>query len=91
MVVKEESFPIFEEFSIPLFFGNRKYCEYVEIEDLYSDKEGVILLKKFLEQTIEELNEKGVQIIENNVKIETDSQYLKLTGHLVIDIMQKDN
>ena len=91
VVVHEETFPVFREFSIPLFWGNRKYCEYVEIEDLYSDKEAVILLKKFLEQTMEELNEKGVQIIENNVKIETDSQYLKLTGHLVIDIMQKDN
>ena len=40
---------------------------------------------------MKELNEKGVQIIENNVKIETDSQYLKLTGSLVIDILQKDN
>ena len=88
VVVKEHTNPVFEEFSIPIFWGVRKYCEYVEIEDLYGDEEGVILLKKFLEQTIEELNEKGVQIIENNVKIETDSQYLKLTGYLLVDIMQ---
>ena len=66
-------------------------CEYVEIEDLYNDEEGIVLLKQFLEETIKELNEKGVQIIENNVKIETDSQELKLTGSLLIDVMQKDN
>ena len=44
--------------SIPIFWGSRKYCEYVEIEDLYGEEEGTILLKQFLEQTIKELNEK---------------------------------
>ena len=39
---------------------------------------------------MKELDEKGVQIIENNVKIETDSQYLKLTGYLLIDTLQKE-
>ena len=43
------------------------------------------------DETMKELDEKGVQIIENNVKIESDSQYLKLTGYLLIDIVQKDN
>ena len=89
VVMKEYTNPVFEEFSIPVFWGVRRYCEYVEIEDLYGDEEGVILLKKFLEQTMQELDEKGVQIIENNVKIETGSQYLKLTGYLLIDIEQK--
>lgn len=91
VVVKENTNAVLEEFSIPIFWGVRKYCEYVEIEDLYGDDEGVILLKKFLEQTIEELNEKGVQIIENNVKIETDSQYLKLTGYLLVDVVQGES
>ena len=91
MVVKEETHQVLSEFSIPLYWGSRRYCEYVEIEDLYGEEEGSIMLKQFLEQTMKELNEKGVQIIENNVKIESDSQYLKLTGSLVIDIMQKDN
>ena len=91
VIVNENTHSLLEEFSIPIFWGSRKYCEYVEIEDLYGDEEGTILLKQFLEQTIEELNEKGVQIIENNVKIETDSQYLKLSGDLVIDILQEDN
>lgn len=91
VVVKENTNELLTEFSIPLFWGSRKYCEYVEIEDLYNDEEGIVLLKQFLEETIKELNEKGVQIIENNVKIESDSQYLKLTGYLLIDIVQKDN
>lgn len=90
VAVDEYTNPILQEFSIPIFWGVRRYSEYVEIEDLYGDEEGTILLKKFLEQTIEELNEKGVQIIENNVKIETDSQYLKLTGYLLVDIVQKE-
>ncbi len=91
VIVKEDTHPLFTEFSIPVFWGSRRYCEYVEIEDLYGEEEGTILLKQFLEQTMKELNEKGVQIIENNVKIESDSQYLKLTGSLVIDILQKDH
>ncbi len=90
VVMKEHTHPVLEEFSIPVFWGVRRYCEYVEIEDLYGDEEGVIILKKFLEETMKELDEKGVQIIENNVKIETDSQYLKLTGYLVIDIEQNE-
>ena len=90
VVMKEHTHPVLEEFSIPIFWGVRRYCEYVEIEDLYGDEEGVIILKKFLEETMKELDEKGVQIIENNVKIETDSQYLKLTGYLLIDTLQKE-
>ncbi len=90
VIVKEETSPILSEFSIPIYWGSRRYCEYVEIEDLYGEEEGSILLKQFLEQTMKELDEKGVQIIENNVKIETDSQYLKLTGYLLIDILQKE-
>ena len=86
VVVTEDTWDVFREFSIPLYWGVRKYCEYIEIEDLYGEEEGRILLKKFLTQTVEELNEKGVQIIENNVKIEADSQYLKLTGDLLIDV-----
>jgi len=91
VIVNEKTNPILEEFSIPIYWGSRRYCEYVEIEDLYGDEEGIIILKKFLDQTIEELSEKGVQIIENNVKIETDSQYLKLTGYLLIDILQQES
>ena len=91
VIVKEQTNEVLSEFSIPIYWGSRRYCEYMEIEDLYGEEEGSILLKQFLEQTMKELNEKGVQIIENNVKIESDSQYLKLTGYLVIDIMQKDN
>ncbi len=90
VVMQEHTHPVLEEFSIPVFWGVRRYCEYVEIEDLYGDEEGVILLKKFLEETMKELDEKGVQIIENNVKIETDSQYLNLTGYLLIDTGQKE-
>lgn len=86
VVVSEDTFKTFREFSIPVYWGMRRYCEYMEIEDLYGEEEGTILLKKFLEQTVKELNEKGVQIIENNVKIETDSQYLRLTGYLLIDV-----
>ena len=90
VVVQENTHPVFEEFSIPVYWGIRRYCEYVEIEDLYGDDEGTIILKKFLDETMKELSEKGVQIIENNVKIETGSQYLKLTGYLLIDIRQTE-
>lgn len=91
VVMEDHTNPIFAEFSIPVFWGVRRYCEYVEIEDLYGDEEGTIILKNFLDKTMKELNEKGVQIIENNVKIETDSQYLKLTGYLLIDILQQES
>lgn len=91
VTVNEKTHPVLEELSIPLYIGSRRYCEYVEIEDLYGEEEGKILLKQFLEKTMKELNEKGVQIIENNVKIESDSQYLRLTGSFVIDVLQQDN
>lgn len=90
VVMQEKTNTVFKEFSIPFFWGVRRYCEYVEIEDLYGDEEGTIILKKFLDETMKELSEKGVQIIENNVKIETGSQCLKLTGYLLIDIKQTD-
>ena len=42
------------------------------------------MLEKSLKTEIKELNEKGVQIIENNVKIDRNGDSLKMIGNLVV-------
>lgn len=41
-------------------------------------------MEKSLKTEIKELNEKGVQIIENNVKIDRNGDSLKMIGNLVV-------
>ena len=42
------------------------------------------MLENSLKTEIKELNEKGVQIIENNVKIDRNGDSLKMIGNLVV-------
>ena len=73
-------FPLLNLFSLPLAIHQTTYQDYVLIRQKYTINEAQKLAEQKLNKIILSLEEKGVQIIEKNVKIETNSAYLSLTG-----------
>lgn len=80
-----ESMPlIFEKLSIPIALGTYTYREYQNIESKYTVEEGKILLNEKLISFLTSLEEKGVQIIEKNVTIDTNSDEWILNGDFLV-------
>lgn len=85
----EDTFTLFEKLEIPVYFGKRRYIEYFEQEDIYEEEEGKVLLNQYVENLMKELSEKGVQIIQKNVKIDVGNQKISLMGEFLIDISRE--
>ena len=74
----------FEKLNIPVFNGTYTYREYRNVEYQYSEEEAEKLFSEKLMQFLETLEQKGVQIIEKNVKIDkSDNEWIMLGEFLV--------
>jgi len=76
--------PILKVLSIPLTIKQITFREYHITKRKYDHLEAEKLLNEKLDKIILSLEEKGVQIIEKNVKISTNSAYMYLTGDLTV-------
>ena len=83
-VIKESRPLVFEKLSIPVFLGNITYREYQNVEFKYTLQEAKDVLNENLISFIVSLEEKGVQIIEKNVKIDTDSSGWIVEGEFLV-------
>ena len=81
----QESQPVMlEKLSVPFFWGTVTYREYVNVEYKYAPEEVKALLNQKLMVFLAELEEKGVQIIEKNVRIEKDSTSWVAAGEFLV-------
>lgn len=84
--VMRQSRPVlFEKLNIPIFSGSYTYREYQNVEYEYSLEEAESLLKENLMRFLQTLEEKGVQIIEKNVKIDTSDNGWILRGEFLVE------
>ena len=83
-VINENSLGILEQLRISLCWGSFIHREYLNKELLYTREEASLILQEKLMNFLDSLSEKGVQIIEKNVKIEKDSQNWLLTGEILV-------
>ena len=83
---EEKIFPIFSIFSMPIRLNYKTYYEYYIEERMYTEDEGQKMLNDKLDEICKTFMEKGVQIIEKNVKIETNSFYSTMTGNLTLKV-----
>lgn len=67
--MEEKQLKIFENFYLPVYWGMIEGREYITYEKNYSQEELEGLAEEYKNQIVEKLIEKGVQIIQNNVKI----------------------
>ena len=81
----KESRPLaLEKLSIPIFWGEVTNREYQNVEYNYSLEEAKILLNQKLMDFLTDLEEKGVQIIEKDVKIEKSDNAWVVTGNFLV-------
>ena len=83
-LIQEQTPELFKDLKIPLLWGTYTYREYQNVESLYEKEQASeILQEKFL-QFLTTLSEKGVQIIEKNVKIVEKSDVWSASGEIIV-------
>lgn len=83
-VIRESRPLVFEKLSIPVYKGSCTYREYMNVEYKYSKEEAEEQLKEKLITFLASLEEKGVQIIEKDVKIELSGTSWVITGQFLV-------
>ena len=83
-VIKESRPLMLERLSVPAFWGTVTYREYQNVEYKYTAEEAKVHLNQKLMDFLAELEEKGVQIIEKDVKIETGNDVWVLKGQFLV-------
>ena len=81
---KEYPLHLTENFYLPFVFGSVLREEYEILVRPYTKEEAESLAEARLEDFKKKLREKGVQIIENNVKIRTTDYYCQARGNIYV-------
>lgn len=79
-VMEENQLKLFENFYLPFYVGRIRGEEYLTYQRFYRDDEKKMIAKLLQDQFLENLMEKGVQIIENNVKILENDSVVQFEG-----------
>ena len=84
-LMREQTPEIFVKFSIPIIWGTITSREYLNVEYEYTLLEAKEQLTDKMNKYIISLEEKGVQIIEKNVRIDTENERWIITADLTVD------
>lgn len=82
-ITRENQVVFGESFYLPLFINKNKCREYNITEVLYTSEEAYAKGKEKLDLFLQNLIEKGIQIIENNVKIEVGENNITISGEII--------
>lgn len=77
---------LLNDFYLPLYYGKIKYQEYRYEDFVYTQSEGEGLLNYEFEKFCKTLQQKGVQIVEKNVKIEKNGRTLRASGKILVEM-----
>lgn len=77
---------LLEDFYLPLYYGEITYLEYANESCEYSEKDAEIVLKYDFEKFCKTLQQKGVQIVEKNVRIEKNGRTMHSNGKIRIEM-----
>lgn len=83
-LIRESRPAWFEKLSIPIFWGTVTHREYLNVEYEYTPEEVRTLLYQKLLDFMAELEEKGVQIMEKDVTIDTDGGSWVIFGEFLV-------
>lgn len=83
-VVEQKRLRLFGQIDLPVFVGTVCCREYLPVDALYDENSAVSLLNGRLEKIIAALEEKGVQIIQKDVKIIRSTNALVMQGKLIV-------
>lgn len=83
-LIRESRPLVFEKLSIPVYQGSYTYREYKNVEHEYTLEQAETLLSEKLRTFLASLEEKGVQIIEKDVKIDTNGGSWVISGQFTV-------
>lgn len=83
-LIRESRPLVFEKLSIPVWQGSYTYREYKNVEHEYTLEQAETLLAEKLRTFLASLEEKGVQIIEKDVKIDTNGGSWVISGQFTV-------
>lgn len=83
-LVDENRLEVLKDLTLPVSVGSYCYREYELTEKNYTQEQAKSLCNEKLNRVIETLEEKGVQIIQKDVKIEKDSMHYVLEADFVV-------
>lgn len=83
-LIRESRPMVFEKLSIPVYQGSYTYREYRNVEHEYTLEQAETLLYEKLRTFLASLEEKGVQIIEKDVKIDTNGGSWVISGQFTV-------
>lgn len=84
IITSEQQAMLTEDFYLPLSIGKTTVKEFEIVQKKYSKKEAQIKAKEALDKFLEKIQEKGVQIFENNVKIDVGDKTCKAQGDITL-------
>ena len=77
---------VFESLYLPVYYGSYEAREYYLVEQKYTEEEVIQIFNKKLSNYYARLIEKGVQILEKDVKIEHNASKWVMKGNFVVSI-----
>lgn len=83
-LIRESRPLVFEKLAIPVYQGSYTYREYRNVEHEYTLEQAETLLSEKLRTFLASLEEKGVQIIEKDVKIDTNGGSWVISGQFTV-------
>lgn len=83
-LMEETQIKIFEDFYLPVYVGKVSAYEYVPYEKNYTEKEISSICDDFLQEYMEKLSEKGIQILGSDGKIEQGESGWQIRGTLTV-------
>lgn len=83
-LIRENRPLVFEKLSIPVYQGSYTYREYKNVEHEYTLEQAETMLTEKLRTFLASLEEKGVQIIEKDVKIDTNGGSWVISGQFTV-------
>lgn len=84
IITSEQQAMLTEDFYLPLSLGKTTVKEFDIVQKKYSKIEAQIKAKEALDKFLEKIQEKGVQIFENNVKIDVGDKTCKAQGDITL-------
>lgn len=84
MIVNRKQFRLMENFYLPIYYSDFQIREYRICQVSISKNHAETQLKHNLDLFLKKIEEKGVQIFENNVKIEKTVSSCRMSGKIYI-------
>lgn len=84
VVTSSSNMCLYQNFYLPFGVDTTYHSEYTLMDDLYTDEELESILREKFSHYLENLQEKGIQIIENNVTITIKDEQALMSGTLYV-------